>query len=300
MAPVTSGTAARMYRGQERSRLSRFLSIITLAIIILSIVPVFFEARSSAEMGSPKTRSEPHTLRGLQSGSALATAKPTGSSDLPEIAPKIVKSGETGLELEKGGFEAARDEVYLIVDSSGGYIETENTTVKNGSVNGSFLIRVPFDRFDETFSRVGGLGRKLGMEVASQDVTEECIDLEGRLRHMEAEEQFYLGLMGQAGTIEEMTSIREKLSAVELEKEQALGRKNYLENQAAYSLITLTMQEEPILAPVAGTGFWGRLGAGLVSFGRACREVTVWLAYACPTWPSWPCWPWHSGASPGG
>jgi hypothetical protein len=167
------------------------------------------------------------------------------------------------------------------VESSGGDIQSENTSQQNEAVRGTFLLRVPFDRFDQVFSDLSGLGKVLTVEVASQDVTQEYVDLEGRIRHLEAQEQFYLDLIAQAKTIQEMISIREQLDQVQLDKEQALGRKNYLDNQTSYSLITLSLAEKSDARP-SGSGFWDRISDAFESFGRACRELLVGLAYALP------------------
>jgi type II secretory pathway pseudopilin PulG len=261
------------------------LSIILLAIIILICIPVFFSAQSNAQKGSAQDDMRSAYSQGMQDATAslAPTAKPTSqATELPDVAPRIIKTGKTTLELEKGTFQKTRDEVYLIVESSGGYLQTEKSSEHGYAVSGTFLLRVPIERFEETFNRLNELGKALSLEIASQDVTQEYIDLGGRLRNIEAEEQFYLGLIAQARTVQDMMSIRDKLSSVQLQKEQALGRKYYLENQTAYSLINLTLQEEVDLAVMAGAGFWGRLGDAFVSFGHGCREFLVGLAYALP------------------
>ncbi len=203
------------------------------------------------------------------------------SADLPELSPRVIRTGKLSLELEKGTYQEKRGEVYFLVESAGGYVQSENTGGDGGSVRGTFLLRIPADRFDRVFPDLSRLGEVKSTEVATQDVTQEYIDLEGRIRHLEAEEQFYLGLIAQAKTIQEMLSIRERLDSVQLQKEQALGRKNYLDKQISYSLVTLNMSEAPP-GDSTGKGFWGRIGEAFRSFGRACRELLVGLAYALP------------------
>jgi len=210
-----------------------------------------------------------------------APAQTQSGSELPELKPKVIKTGKVSLELEKGLFQEKRGEVYFLVESAGGYVQSESTGESDGAARGTFLLRVPADRFDQVFPELAALGKASSMEVATQDVTQEYVDLEGRIRHMEAEEQFYLDLIAQAKTIQEMISIRERLDSVQLQKEQALGRKNYLDKQISYSLITLNMAERSPDSP-AGKGFWGRVGEAFKSFGRACRELLVGLAYALP------------------
>lgn len=283
--PEEFGEGVRKKRNAGKILVYSFISILTLVILIAITVPVFFSAQSNAEEGSIQDEIRTAYAEGYQSATA-SLAPSAGSSskslDLPEIAPRIIKTGKATVELEKGTFQAGRDDVYSIIESYGGYVQTESVSRVEGHSSGTLVLRVPCDLFDQAFQELGELGEVLRLEVASQDVTQEYVDLEGRLRHLEAEEQFYLEMIGQAATIQDMMSIREKLAAVQLDKEQSMGRKLYLENQTAYSIINLTLQEEGGGVTVVGSGFWGRLGDAFVSFGRACREVAVGLAYALP------------------
>ncbi len=56
--------------------------------------------------------------------------------------------------------------------------------------------------------------------------------MESRLRHLQAEESFYMSLIAKAQTIQEMITIREHLDSIQLEKEKAQGRKNFLDHRS--------------------------------------------------------------------
>ena len=74
------------------------------------------------------------------------------------------------------------------------------------------VIRVPASRFDDAAAAVGKLGAITQREIKAQDVTDDVVDLEMRLRNAKALEEKVLGLLECAGTLQ---------AALELEKEAA-------------------------------------------------------------------------------
>ncbi|HVG38094.1 MAG TPA: DUF4349 domain-containing protein, partial [Pyrinomonadaceae bacterium] len=94
-------------------------------------------------------------------------------------------------------------------------------------------------------------------KTSGQDVTEEYIDLEARLRSKMALEAQFLEIMKGAKTIAEALEVQRQVSEVRTEIEQLEGRRRFLENQSGMSTVTVTLQPpQPI---ITSTGF------GLVS-----------------------------------
>jgi hypothetical protein len=131
-------------------------------------------------------------------------------------------------------------------------------------------------------SQVSELGEVTSSEVSTQDVSSEYVDLESRLKHLQAEEAFYLTLMGQAQTIEEMITIREHLSSIQLEKEQIQGRKNFLDQQISYSTVTLTVEEISPEEEEEEEGFWASVKEAFKSFARGLGKLAIGFFYALP------------------
>jgi hypothetical protein len=76
-----------------------------------------------------------------------------------------------------------------------------------------------------------------------QDVTEEFIDVEARLKAKKDLEARYLELLKLAKRVEEMLSIESQLSNVRAEIESMQGRLNFLRNQVDYSTIKISYYE---------------------------------------------------------
>ena len=91
-------------------------------------------------------------------------------------------------------------------------------------------------------------------KVTGQDVTEEFMDLEARIKNQKALELQFLEIMKRAGKVEDALSVQRELAEVRTEIEKLEGRRRFLENQASLSTINVTLQ--PPTQIVNATGFW--------------------------------------------
>ncbi|HYO92406.1 MAG TPA: DUF4349 domain-containing protein, partial [Pyrinomonadaceae bacterium] len=87
-----------------------------------------------------------------------------------------------------------------------------------------------------------------------QDVTEEYIDLEARIRAKQALETQFMEIMKQAKTVTDALEVQEQLSEVRAQIEQMEGRRRFLENQTSLSTVTVTIM--PPSQIVSSTGFF--------------------------------------------
>ena len=87
------------------------------------------------------------------------------------------------------------------------------------------------------------------VKISGQDVSEEYLDLEARLRTKKALEAQFLEIMKQARKVQDALDVQSQLADVRTEIERLEGRRRFLENQAALSTITTTLQmPQPIIA----------------------------------------------------
>ena len=206
---------------------------------------------------------------------------PGDISTLPQLQLLVIKTALVRMETSKGEYAKIRTDAVSIASSVGGYVESESSSKDDeGLTYASITLRVPSENFDEVMSQVSELGEVTSSEVSTKDVSSEYVDLESRLKHLQAEEAFYLTLMGQAQTIEEMITIREHLSSIQLEKEQIQGRMNFLDQQISYSTVTLTVEE--VSPEEEEEGFWASVKEAFKSFARGLGNLAIGFFYALP------------------
>lgn len=112
-------------------------------------------------------------------------------------------------------------------------------------INGSITVKIPQSHFQSYIKEVEKHSIKIKEKnVTGNDITEEYVDLESRLKAKEAVEKRLLTLMDQAEKTEDLLKISNDLATVQEEKEQILGRMNYLQNNVDYSTVTIQLEEE--------------------------------------------------------
>jgi hypothetical protein len=93
-------------------------------------------------------------------------------------------------------------------------------------------IRVPVPHFTQALANIRKLGARILQEkVTGQDITEEYVDLEARIRAKKALETQVLEIMKQAKKVSEALEVQRELANVRSEIEQLEGRRRLLEHQ---------------------------------------------------------------------
>lgn len=128
----------------------------------------------------------------------------------------------------------------------GGYV-VESSIYDSGTdyINGTIIVKIPQKHFQTYLNDIEKKSIKVTEKsITGNDVTEEYVDLESRLKAKEAVEKRLLALMEQAEKTEDLLKISNDLATVQAEKEQILGRMKYLKNNVDYSTVTIQLEEE--------------------------------------------------------
>ncbi|HYU97224.1 MAG TPA: DUF4349 domain-containing protein [Pyrinomonadaceae bacterium] len=166
---------------------------------------------------------------------------------------KILRNGE--LTLEVPAPEEAERKITSIADAAGGFVVTsESKQHETGDPPKQYLevnlvIRVPEAQFQTAFDQILSLGsRVIQNKTTGEDVTEEFIDLEARIRTQKALEVQFLEIMKQATKVPDALEVQRQIAEVRTEIEKLEGRKRFLENRASLSTITVSLQSPAAIA----------------------------------------------------
>lgn len=159
---------------------------------------------------------------------------------------KIIKNGSLSLLVKKA--EDASQNIQLLAINFGGFVsDMQIYDAASGSdiKSGYITIRVPADRFDETMASIKKLAVKVEKESANaNDVTEQFVDLEARLKNMEAQEVQYLEIMKKAYKVEEILNVQQYLGGIRGQIEQIKGQIQFLSRQIDMSTISISLTSE--------------------------------------------------------
>jgi hypothetical protein len=105
--------------------------------------------------------------------------------------------------------------------------------------NNTIVVRVPAARFHEALGRLEKLGDVTNRHIEAQDVTQEYLDLELRIKSARSVRERLEQLLSRAVKVEDSIAIEKELERVMSEIERMEGRLKYLRDQAQYSTITV-------------------------------------------------------------
>ena len=173
---------------------------------------------------------------------------------------KIIRNAD--LTIEVASPTEAQHRIVSIAETHGGFVVTSEAKQRDGSDTAKrtldirLVVRIPENQFGGALDQIRGLASNLTHEnVTGQDVTEEFIDLEARIKTQKALEAQFLQIMRQAGKIVDALEVQRQIAEVRTEIERLEGRKRFLENRSSLSTITVNIQAPKPIITVTETGF---------------------------------------------
>ncbi len=163
-----------------------------------------------------------------------ASPPPAGSpyaSDAAHEASMLAYSADLTIAVYQ--VESVLDAVEGVATSMGGYLsQRSDATVQ---------VRVPRPRFLEALGRIEKLGDVLHRNVSAEDVTDEYVDLELRLKNAR-ETRDRLAELLRAASVKDAVEIEKELAKVTEVVEQIEGRLKVIRDRVGYSTIAVSLQ----------------------------------------------------------
>lgn len=169
---------------------------------------------------------------------------PETSPEMPEdIERKIIKNADVSLEVDD--YNAAVDALKQQITAAGGYISNEsvNTNRKDEVKYGYLQVRLPADQFEGFMSGMEGVGKVRNRNIYTQDVTEEYVDVQSRLKAMRVKEERLLDILTKSGQLSDILAVENELANTRATLESLEGRLRYLSNRVDYSSISINIEE---------------------------------------------------------
>ncbi len=193
------------------------------------------------------------------------------------IERKLIRNGSMTIEVKE--IISAKAEVEKICKLFNGYTSSESKNNFDDRIQYDQTIRVPAKLFDSLLNAIEKIAKKVETKsINSEDVTEEFIDVEARLKTKKELELRYREILKQAHTVADIVSIENQIATVRSEIESMEGRLNYLKNQIAFSTLNLTYYE------MIGTDF-GFASKFVNALGNGWDNLLSFLIGLISIWP---------------
>ena len=221
----------------------------------------------------------------MQQETAPATIAPAPTLAPPagRRAPVLLRRAELSMRVDDYAETAAA--LPALVGQFDAYLAGERERRDAYRVSNTYTVRVAAAEFDALLAAVAALAEEVeARTVTVDDVTEEFVDLEARLRARRAVEDRYVALLGRADKVTDVIAVQQQLAQVREEIERAEGRMRYLTDRATMSTVEVTLYETTPAGLAGGPSFFHRLGD---AFGGGWRGLLALVVGAVAVWPLW-------------
>jgi len=254
-----------------------------LAVTLLLLTGCFRQAEHRVSEMQPKPAAVPTSASVPMAPSRAESLLeiPAFQSPILVTARKVIRNAELTIETDSPGDGKRRIEI--IAELHGGFVVTSEITDRGEEEAGgrtivTVVVRVPAAQFVAALEEIRKVGKKIRREkITGQDVTEEYVDLEARLKAKRALEVQFLEIMKRAKDVRDALEVQKALADVRGEIEQMEGRRRFLENQVSLSTVTVTLQTPAPFVSTSTSGFWQGVKRAFGEGFDAALEVVLFI-----------------------
>lgn len=175
-------------------------------------------------------------------GGASKISSPQESTPPPIQERMLIKTGQLNMKVED--VKKARNKIERIAQTLNAYLSEERLDDSGDRLTVSMTVRIPANLYDSLVVLVEKIGLKTeNKSVNTQDVTEEFIDTEARLKTKKELETRYREILKQANSVTDILSVENQLNNVRGEIESMEGRLKYLSSQVLFSTLNLSFYQ---------------------------------------------------------
>jgi hypothetical protein len=202
-----------------------------------------------------------------------------------ETERKIIYTAK--VELHVANLEEARDKLDALLVEVKGYVSKSDESGRSGTLrSGTWKVRVPVAKYHDFLARVQTFGELISKTSDAQDVTEEFVDTEARLKNLKAEEAVLNKLLQEkAQNTADLLAFRQQITSVREQIERYEARLKTLSRLTSLTTIDVIMREDKKFVPDSAPSFGTSLGRtfsdsvdALLNLGKGLVHLLVAIA----------------------
>ncbi|WP_217245902.1 DUF4349 domain-containing protein [Streptomyces sp. AC602_WCS936] len=226
-------------------------------------------ADSAAKEAAPTRASD---RQGAAGGDTTEGTKPPKAA-----ASHVIRTASLTVRVED--VPKALDQARATTENAGGYVGEETTRRDGeGRERTRVVLRVPVDSYQDVLDDLEGTGKLLDRSAKAEDVTDQVVDVESRIKSQRASVIRVRELMDRATKLSDVVTLEGELSSRQAELEALLAQQASLKDRTSLATITLSLSETPVERAEKDDdpGFTDALAGGWDAFVTMLR----WLAVA--------------------
>lgn len=240
------------------------------------------------DSGGSSSDSDAAQSQAKEAAPGAAADDSAGGGKQASTAPKlptshIIRTAELTVQVKD--VPKALEAVRTTTENAGGYVGKESTfRDEEGAEETQVTLRVPVDAYEEVLAELEGSGKLLERTAKAQDVTEQVVDVESRIKTQRASVARIRELMDQATKLSDVVTLEGELSTRQADLEALLARQASLKDRTSLATITLSLSEKPVAKAAEDDDptVLDALAGGWDAFVSMLRWIVVALAAVLP------------------
>lgn len=174
----------------------------------------------------------------------------------------VVTTGTMAVTADDPVLAAA--ETTALVTAADGRIDSQNQQPGTDSqpARASLVIRVPSARYQAVVADIQKLGGVTHYSTEASDVTQQKQDIDARISALETSTKRLESLMADADSTADLIEIENALSGRQAELDSLTTQRDYLEDQVAFSTLSVDFTAPGVVSPGSPRTFWDGFLAG--------------------------------------
>lgn len=165
------------------------------------------------------------------------------SEEPGKVERKLIKRGSVTFETQD--LDETTGNVKDLTQKYKGYISNEQNRNYGDRIQWEFSVRIPAQSFDAYLTDLSeGVDYFDSKNISVDDVTEQFLDVQARLKTKKALETGYTQLLDKARNVTEILEIERELGKIRADIESMEGRLKYLTNQVSFATLNITFYKK--------------------------------------------------------
>ena len=150
------------------------------------------------------------------------------------------------LEFQVKNVNVSTEEINKLSEKYDGFVSDMMLSNNSHRITNTITVRVPNSKFQKFISAIKGQSIFMDRsDISSQDVTEEFVDIQARLKaKREVRDRYIEVLKTKTGSVKDIIEAEEAIRVITEEIEAKEGRLRYLNDRVDLSTVTITMYEK--------------------------------------------------------
>ncbi len=237
-------------------KLSSFL-IIVLIFVLASSLQNTKSSNFSTTSVAPMMGSAEFARTDAISAPAIGKVGVYGQSLPPADTQTRMVTTDTNLSLKVDDVSQIISRIESVANQAGGYMINSSLSKPEGAASGTISIRIPADKRSSTLSEIRGLAVKVVSEnVNGQDITDQYVDNDERLRILESTKTKFEAILADAKNVQDMMQVQSQLLSLQSQIDAIKGEQKYLEGSAKLTRLTIYLATDELALPYAPDTTW--------------------------------------------